>query len=120
MYGETMWCPKCGSEYRPGFTACADWRVPLVDQPYTPGGDRTPEGDRTPCPNRRFVELTRVPALEANLVVNRLRAEGAGTANLGAEPIYRSLTFTEGVPILIAEDELALATEILAALDDEP
>ena len=27
-----MYCPKCGSEYREGFTSCADCEVPLVEQ----------------------------------------------------------------------------------------
>lgn len=26
-----MWCPKCGSEYNPGVTACAECGVPLVE-----------------------------------------------------------------------------------------
>lgn len=26
-----LWCPRCGVEYRPGFTTCADCFVPLVD-----------------------------------------------------------------------------------------
>lgn len=25
-----LWCPKCGSEYRPGFVECPDCRVPLT------------------------------------------------------------------------------------------
>jgi hypothetical protein len=53
------------------------------------------------------------------VIVSRLRAGGAGTANTGAEPVYPSLAFTEGVRILVAEDELALAQEILADLDGE-
>ena len=28
-----MFCPKCGAEYRPGFTECYDCRLPLVEQP---------------------------------------------------------------------------------------
>jgi hypothetical protein len=27
-----MFCPRCGAEYRPGFTTCADCLVPLVDR----------------------------------------------------------------------------------------
>ena len=27
-----MYCPKCGAEYREGFTDCADCRIPLVAQ----------------------------------------------------------------------------------------
>lgn len=26
-----MYCPQCGTEYREGFTECADCRVPLLD-----------------------------------------------------------------------------------------
>ena len=26
------WCPKCGAEYRDGFTRCASCDVPLVDR----------------------------------------------------------------------------------------
>jgi hypothetical protein len=31
-----MFCPKCGSEYRVGFTECAECAVPLVDALTTP------------------------------------------------------------------------------------
>jgi len=36
-----MFCPACGTEYRPGFTKCADCGVDLVEQlpPGRPGGD---------------------------------------------------------------------------------
>jgi hypothetical protein len=72
---------------------------------------------RTGRETRASVHL-RHPSSKKNAGL-RLRAGGAGTANLGAEPIYRSLAFTEGVPILVAEDELALANEILGELDLE-
>ena len=28
-----MYCPECGTEYRPGFTECSDCRVALVERP---------------------------------------------------------------------------------------
>lgn len=111
----TAWCPKCGAEYRPGFTTCADCGAALVDDPPAPALD--PLGP-TAHPDRRIVELVRVPALEARMLVNRLRAEGALTADVGAEPIYGSMNFVEGVPILVGDDELALARQILSRLEE--
>jgi hypothetical protein len=38
-----MYCPQCGTEYRPGFTQCSDCHVPLVDalppEPEPPSPD---------------------------------------------------------------------------------
>jgi len=30
MVADSLWCPQCGCEYRPGFTECADCHVALV------------------------------------------------------------------------------------------
>ena len=37
-----MFCPKCGTEYRPGFTECADCKVPLVKEPPAPPAEEPP------------------------------------------------------------------------------
>lgn len=111
----SMWCPKCGAEYRPAFTTCADCQVSLVDDP-APAPARPVS---TPDPDRRFVELARVPALQARMIVNSLRASGVATADVGAESIYGSFTFSEGVRIYVAEDELTLARQVLSELDEE-
>ena len=48
-----MWCPSCGSEYRPGFTHCPDCDVDLV-------AERPPEPTERPA---RAVSLSGDPAL---------------------------------------------------------
>ena len=41
-----MYCPKCGVEYRAGFTECADCRVALVDEkPQVPKDPPDPNLD---------------------------------------------------------------------------
>jgi len=43
-----MFCPKCGAEYRQGYTSCADCDVFLVTSP--PGETVSPGPDREPVP----------------------------------------------------------------------
>lgn len=38
-----MFCPSCRTEYREGYTTCADCQVPLVEA--LPPGDETPDAD---------------------------------------------------------------------------
>jgi hypothetical protein len=41
--GETSWCPKCGSEFQPGYSTCPDCGAALVAQPPEPGTPRSVE-----------------------------------------------------------------------------
>lgn len=39
----TLYCPRCGGEFRPGFSQCADCHIPLVSE-RPPAGDATDTG----------------------------------------------------------------------------
>lgn len=66
-----MICPKCNSEYRPGFTVCADCHIPLV-------ADRDEETEVTDEPQEDDVEpqwdpgLVRVSAQLTSELLGRL------------------------------------------------
>jgi hypothetical protein len=119
-----LWCPQCGDEYRPGFSECADCRVPLTDQDpravVAPGWPGHPEVDEDEVPRQpytgRIVELGRFPSrFEAEMIVGRLRAAGLRVATPGddADGWYPHLAFTTGHRVLIAEDDLEAARRLL-------
>lgn len=60
----------------------------------------------------QLVELTRVQPFEAEVLAARLRAEGIA-ATLGADSVYESLTFAEGVAVFVPADQLPDALTIL-------
>jgi hypothetical protein len=64
-------------------------------------------------PKRLLVELLRVQPREAEVLAARLRFAGIDVS-LGADPIYESLNFADGVPVLVAEKDRAEAARILA------
>lgn len=81
------------SEVRRGvsawFSVGSDCRVLLVDQPPIPEGEH-------PSTNQfagRIVELARVPRMEADVLVARLRAEGLRASSYGSDTVYGSVTF---------------------------
>jgi hypothetical protein len=86
-------CPRCGTDYRPGFHMCADCGVPLLPGPAPDAGHPDPEKvDAWAEANARvwsephkehtskdFAEIAsvcRLPWEEAWLMVGRLRSEG--------------------------------------------
>ena len=73
------WCPHCRTEYRPGFTKCADCGAPLVEQPPpAPGEERDTLLDRPGCrPLCEPALLTRLPdPLQAGLLADLLEENG--------------------------------------------
>jgi hypothetical protein len=69
-------------------------------------------------PEERRVELVRLQPIEAEIVAARLRAAGFDVA-LGPIPVYESVGFTEGVPVLVFESDAEAASALLNA-DDGP
>lgn len=75
--------------------------------------------DRTSRDQRDdVVELTRVQPIEAEVIAARLRASGI-RATVGADSVYPSVTFADGVPVFVLAADVARARALLEA-DDEP
>ena len=58
------------------------------------------------------MELVRVPSQEAEVVAALLRSAGI-EATVGADPIYESVNFTDGVPVFVAEEDEAEARALV-------
>lgn len=115
-----MYCPRCGAEYRQGFVACADCHVALVTyQPARPA--RTSTGaerdDGTEPYDGRIVELTRLPTrFEADIIIAKLHAAGVRVV-MGPDDAggwYPHLAVAQGHRVLVAEDDLDAANDVLA------
>jgi hypothetical protein len=76
-----VYCPKCGAEYREGFTECSDCRLALVWEKQ----DLEPEPDNAP-PARGDPDLPLVTVLESSdpLVI----AAAQGLLDEAAIPFY--------------------------------
>jgi hypothetical protein len=74
--------------------------------------DRQSELDHKP-----LVELTRVQPFEAEVIAARLRSSGIA-ATVGADSVYPSVAFADGVAVFVSADDAPLARALLAS-DDE-
>jgi hypothetical protein len=63
------------------------------------------------------VELTRVQPIEAEVIVARLSASGI-PATVGADSVYPSVTFADGVPVFVRAEDAPRAEALLEG-DDE-
>lgn len=80
-----MYCPKCGAEYREGFTECSDCRLALVWQKPPESEPEPPELDNAPS-SRGDPDLPLVTVLESSdpLVI----AAAQGLLDEAAIPFY--------------------------------
>jgi hypothetical protein len=59
-----------------------------------------------------LVELTRVQPFEAEVIAARLRASGI-PATVGADSVYPSVTFADGVPVFVLAEDAPRAISLL-------
>src|SRR6476469_493824 len=117
----TLWCPECRSEYREGFTKCADCGVALVavlpPRPDTPHTRPKPTG---PFSSEDVsVELINLSEIEAELVAAQLRSAGIPAAVMsvgaaGGELV--AVQFAEGSRVMVRRSDLAAARAVIAYL----
>jgi hypothetical protein len=99
----------CRTEYRPGYTSCADCGSALVDELPPPPPASKLDG--------RIVEAGRWPSrFEAEVMAGRLRSEGLRATVPGddADGWYPHLGLVHGYRVLVLEDDLEAAQELLA------
>jgi hypothetical protein len=76
------------------------------------------DNSHSKTPGDAVVELTRVQPIEAEVIAARLRASGI-RVTVGAESVYPSLTFADGVPVFVPAEDAARAQALLES-EDEP
>ena len=74
---------------------------------HLPSDNGPPKAHRT-----SLIELTRVQPFEAEVIAARLHASGI-EATIGAGSVYGSVSFAEGVPVLVSADDAPRARALL-------
>jgi len=110
-----MFCPKCGYEYREGFTICPDCNAGLV---HTPPADGQPHYIHTQ-PGRldyaNFIEVMETPDYAfISFVRSLLDAEGLDTYLLG-EHVSSIYPMSLGMRLMVRKDH---AEEAMRIIDD--
>lgn len=129
-----MFCPRCGAEYRAGFTRCSDCDLELVDErpgehpdkhPDEPSDERPaqrPSGQEKPA--ELVVVGTCHSEFEARVAESALADAGIEAAVMSddAGGFYPVLSFTQGVQLLVRAEDVKEARNILSseAPDAEP
>ncbi len=65
-----------------------------------------------------IIELMRVQPIEAEVIAARLRAAGI-PAMVGADSVYPSLAFADGVPVFVPAEDAPRAEALLEETEDE-
>ncbi|MBN1905921.1 MAG: DUF2007 domain-containing protein [Deltaproteobacteria bacterium] len=103
-----MFCPKCKAEYREGFLRCTDCDIDLVFE-LPPEPDDIPEYvdwiNLISFPDKYEADLAQ-GLLEANDIEAVTTSDDCGSA-------YPSMTYVQGIRLMVKKEELELAKEVL-------
>jgi len=118
-----MHCPKCGAEYRPGFSRCADCDVDLVDEHV--------EEPSIPDPHRELVPVFKttdsilLPVVKSLLDSAGIEYVSQGEEALGILPLGQAgskvvrASWAWGATILVAKEDEASVKEMLAQIEED-
>lgn len=114
-----MFCPKCGYEYRDGFTECPDCNVELVHSP--PEEERTEEVNAQPgrLDYADFIEVMETPDYAfISFVRSLLDAEGLDTY-LHGEHVSSVYPMSLGMKLMVRKDHAEEAMRIIDDVDSK-
>ncbi len=105
------WCPKCGTEYREGFTECAECHIPLVDK------EPEPETDAVYVMKKAVTICTVEDRLEAETIKALLHENDIAVtdrpAAFGQIQAYSGDDTRFGIELLVDESQAEQAKELI-------
>lgn len=108
------WCPKCGAEYRSGYTICANCQTPLTDTPPCESQSAADQSLDLVLLCERSLD-TEAELLRQFLLDNGIPVMLQNRSEIDAlASVYTGYTFT-GKRILVNRDDLPRAQELLRA-----
>jgi len=114
-----MFCPKCGYEYRDGFTRCADCNVELVHEPPAEGRSRHIHTQPGRLDYADFIEVMETPDYSfISFVRSLLDAEGLDTYLLG-EHVSSIYPMSLGMKLMVRKDHAEEAMRIIDDVDSK-
>ena len=114
-----MYCPKCGYEYRDGFSTCSDCKVELKHGSPPSKEKKQPE---RPIPTEHMGYENYVQAMDTpdyafiTFVRSLLEAEGIESYLLG-EHVNAIYPMGLGIKLMVHEDQIEEAMEIIRDVD---